>query len=100
MKLGIIEDPTNRGRLAKLQRFHTSKSEDKLTSFEEYVGRMKEGQKDIYFLAGAPLIAVVWQARRMWDARRRARVLTLLPDRWLRCGFSKGCVVLWRSGEV
>lgn len=46
------EDATNRNRLTKLMRFHTSKSEDKLTSFDEYVSRMKEGQKDIYYLAG------------------------------------------------
>lgn len=53
VKLGIIEDTTNRNRLAKLLRFHTSKSPDKLTSLEEYISRMKEGQKDIYYLAGA-----------------------------------------------
>lgn len=52
IKLGIIEDNTNRGRLSKLLRFHTSKSTDELTSLEEYVSRMKEGQKQIYFLAG------------------------------------------------
>lgn len=53
MKLGMIEDSTNRNRLAKLMRFHTSKSGDKLSSFEEYIARMKEGQKSIYYLAGA-----------------------------------------------
>ncbi|KAG2483309.1 hypothetical protein HYH03_017812 [Edaphochlamys debaryana] len=52
IKLGIIEDSTNRNRLAKLLRFHTSKSGDKLTTLDEYIGRMKEGQKNIYYLAG------------------------------------------------
>jgi heat shock protein beta len=52
LKLGIIEDATNRNRLAKLLRFYTSKSPDTLSSLEEYVGRMKPGQKDIYYLAG------------------------------------------------
>ncbi|KAF5832490.1 Hsp90 protein-domain-containing protein [Dunaliella salina] len=52
MKLGIVEDATNRNRMAKLLRFHTSKSLDKLTSLDEYVSRMKEGQKQIYYLAG------------------------------------------------
>jgi heat shock protein beta len=47
-----LQDNTNRNRLAKLLRFHTSKSIDKLTSLEDYVGRMKEGQREIYFLAG------------------------------------------------
>lgn len=53
MKLGMIEDATNRGRLTKLMRFHTSQSPDTLTSLDEYIERMKEGQKDIYYLAGA-----------------------------------------------
>eukprot|EP00197_Chlamydomonas_leiostraca_P012972 CAMPEP_0202865410 /NCGR_PEP_ID=MMETSP1391-20130828/5942_1 /ASSEMBLY_ACC=CAM_ASM_000867 /TAXON_ID=1034604 /ORGANISM="Chlamydomonas leiostraca, Strain SAG 11-49" /LENGTH=829 /DNA_ID=CAMNT_0049545253 /DNA_START=106 /DNA_END=2595 /DNA_ORIENTATION=+ len=53
MKLGMIEDATNRGRLTKLLRFHTSKSPEKLTSLDEYIARMKDGQKDIYYLAGA-----------------------------------------------
>lgn len=52
MKLGIIEDSSNKQRLAKLLRFQTTKSEGKLTSFDEYIARMKPKQKDIYFLAG------------------------------------------------
>ena len=52
IKLGIIEDASNRMRLAKLLRFYTSKSPDKLVSLEQYVENMKEGQKTIYYLAG------------------------------------------------
>ena len=52
IKLGIIEDASNRTRLAKLLRFYTSKSPTKLVSLEQYVERMKEGQKTIYYLAG------------------------------------------------
>ena len=55
IKLGIIEDSGNRQRLAKLLRFHTSKSPDKLTSLAEYIERMKDNQKAIYYLAGACL---------------------------------------------
>jgi molecular chaperone HtpG len=50
VKLGIIEDESNKQRIEKLLRFHSSKNES-FTSFEDYVSRMKEGQKDIYFFA-------------------------------------------------
>ncbi len=43
--------PVCRSRLAKLLRFHTSKSPDSLTSLDDYIGRMKEGQSAIYFVA-------------------------------------------------
>jgi len=52
LKLGMIEDGTNRGKLTKLMRYKSSKSEDKFTSFEDYVDRMPESQKNIYFLCG------------------------------------------------
>uniref|UniRef100_A0A3Q3M476 Heat shock protein 90, beta (grp94), member 1 n=1 Tax=Labrus bergylta TaxID=56723 RepID=A0A3Q3M476_9LABR len=52
IKLGVIEDHSNRTRLAKLLRFQTSNSETILASLEEYVERMKEKQDKIYFMAG------------------------------------------------
>ncbi|GFP95252.1 endoplasmin homolog [Phtheirospermum japonicum] len=52
IKLGIIEDATNRNRLAKLLRFETSKSDGKLTSLDQYISRMKSGQKDIFYITG------------------------------------------------
>jgi len=54
IKLGVIEDPSNRVRLSKLLMFHSSKT-SKLTTLQEYVDRMKEGQEQIYFLAGENL---------------------------------------------
>jgi len=53
IKLGLIEDYSNRTRLAKLLRFHSSNSEDELTSLESYVERMKSKQESIYFMAGS-----------------------------------------------
>ncbi|KAM9468289.1 endoplasmin [Clarias gariepinus] len=52
IKLGVIEDHSNRTRLAKLLRFQTSHSESGLSSLEQYVERMKEKQDKIYFMAG------------------------------------------------
>ncbi|XP_070686156.1 endoplasmin [Pempheris klunzingeri] len=52
IKLGVIEDHSNRTRLAKLLRFQTSHHETQLCSLEEYVERMKEKQDKIYFMSG------------------------------------------------
>ena len=52
LKLGIHEDSANRTKIADLLRFHTSKSGEDLISFKEYITRMKEGQKDIYYITG------------------------------------------------
>jgi molecular chaperone HtpG len=52
LKLGIHEDTTNRQKLSELLRFYTSKSGDDMISLKDYIARMKEGQKDIYFITG------------------------------------------------
>uniref|UniRef100_A0A0B8RQY1 Endoplasmin n=1 Tax=Philothamnus irregularis TaxID=1899461 RepID=A0A0B8RQY1_9SAUR len=53
IKLGVIEDHSNRTRLAKLLRFQTSHHESNVTSLDQYVERMKEKQDKIYFMAGS-----------------------------------------------
>lgn len=51
LQIGVIEDTENRERLSKLLRFYSSKSEEQLTSLGQYVSRMKEGQKSLYYMA-------------------------------------------------
>ncbi|XP_030070051.1 endoplasmin [Microcaecilia unicolor] len=53
VKLGVIEDHSNRTRLAKLLRFQSSHHKTELASLEQYVERMKEKQDKIYFMAGS-----------------------------------------------
>merc|ERR1711913_58982 len=52
LKLGIHEDSTNRKKLAGYLRFATSASGEDMCSLNDYVSRMKENQKDIYYITG------------------------------------------------
>jgi len=52
LKLGIHEDSTNRKKLAGYLRFATSASGEEMCSLSDYVSRMKENQKDIYYITG------------------------------------------------
>ena len=52
LKLGIHEDSTNRKKLSEYLCYHTSATGDEQCGFKEYVSRMKENQKDIYYITG------------------------------------------------
>lgn len=52
IKLGIIEDASNRNKLAKLLRFHSTNDPEGLTSLDEYISRMKPEQDTILYLPG------------------------------------------------
>merc|ERR1712187_849596 len=58
IKLGLVEDSSNRTKLSKLLRFKTSKSEGKWVSLEQYVDNMQKDQEYIYYISGESMEAV------------------------------------------
>jgi len=61
IKEGISADFKNKNRLMDLLRFNSSISEDSLTevSLKDYVSRMREEQKDIYYVTGGSREAIL-----------------------------------------
>lgn len=59
LKAGLNSDFKNKDRLTKLMRYESTKlSLGEITSFADYISRMKEGQEDIYYFSGQSREAV------------------------------------------
>jgi molecular chaperone HtpG len=78
LKEGIWEDAEHRTEVAALLRFRSS-AVDGLASFADYIGRMKEGQDTIWFLAGDDVEALA-KSPQLEGFRARGIEVLLLPD--------------------
>ncbi len=81
LKEGLVVDPMNKERIAKLLRFASSRGEgpSSVVSLEEYIARMPEGQKRIYYLGG-PDYASVAKSPNLEIFRRRGLEVLYLTD--------------------
>ncbi|KAA0209696.1 MAG: molecular chaperone HtpG, partial [Proteobacteria bacterium] len=82
VKEGIGEDQANRERIARLLRFASTVSEDdaQSTSLADYVGRMKEGQKRIWYIT-ADTPAAARSSPHLEVFRKKGVEVLLLTDR-------------------
>lgn len=75
LKEGLYEPTDERNDISELCRFYTTKGE--YVSFAEYVGRMKEGQENIYYLTGTDLETLKINPQLEGFASRGVEVLLL-----------------------
>jgi len=60
IKLGVIEDNSNRNKLVKLMRFKSTSNDDgEYTSLDRYLERRPEWQKDVYYLSGFNMLDIL-----------------------------------------
>lgn len=59
LKAGLPTDYENKERIASLLRYKTTKSDGKYVTLNEYIERMVEGQKEIYYITGENLNALI-----------------------------------------
>jgi molecular chaperone HtpG len=82
LKEGIVEDYANRDDIARLLRFHSTRSgtdEAQDVSLSDYVSRVKEGQEKIYYLV-APTLAAAAASPHLEAFRQKGIEVLLLSD--------------------
>jgi molecular chaperone HtpG len=82
LKEGIIEDPGQKERIAKLLRFHSTAVQGDVpeVTLEKYVSRMKAEQKSIYYLT-ADTLAAARNSPHLEGFRAKDMEVLLLTDR-------------------
>jgi molecular chaperone HtpG len=85
LKEGVVEDPANREQLASLLRFATTENAEQAVSLGDYIGRMKQGQDNIYYIT-AETHAAAAHSPHLEVFRKKGIEVLLLSDRideWL-----------------
>ena len=59
LKEGIHTDPARKEKIASLARYKTTKSEDAWVSLDDYIKNMKADQKEIFYITGDKLSALL-----------------------------------------
>ncbi|MDP9084515.1 MAG: molecular chaperone HtpG [Pseudomonadota bacterium] len=82
LKEGIIDDPSQKVRIAKLLRFHSTSVAGDIpeVTLEQYVSRMPADQKAIYYLT-ADTLAAARNSPHLEGFRAQGREVLLLTDR-------------------
>jgi molecular chaperone HtpG len=82
LKEGVIEDPAQKERIAKLLRFHSTATAGDAAevTLADYVSRMKTDQKSIYYLT-ADTLAAARNSPHLEGFRARGLEVLLLTDR-------------------
>lgn len=93
MKEGVVEDPANKDKIASLLRFSTTQSdnEDQSVSLADYIGRMNDEQKDIYYVT-AETYAAAKGSPHLEIFKQKGIEVLLLSDRvdeWMVNNFTE-----------
>ncbi len=80
LKEGVGEDTANRERIAKLLRFRSTASDEPTVALADYVGRMKEGQKHVYYVT-ADTLEAARSSPHLEIFRKKGVEVLLLTDR-------------------
>jgi molecular chaperone HtpG len=59
LKEGIYTDPAKRDKIAGLARYKTTKSQDQWVSLDDYIKNMQTDQKEIYYITGDNINALI-----------------------------------------
>jgi molecular chaperone HtpG len=91
IKEGVVEDSANKDKISNLLRFTSTliDNSDQTISLQDYIGRMKEGQKNIYYVTADTYVAAKGSPHLEIFKQKDIEVLLLSDrvDEWLVANF-------------